>query len=589
MWSTDFTGNEAANIFYGSKSDDKFDGGAGDDQLFGGDGHDTFVASAGKDLFDGGNGTDSVDYSKTTRVQVLLDHQLENSFDASDDEQNSIENLVGSQTGDDVLGGNGSINYLQGLGGDDILYAIGGHDFFDGGEGRDKLDYYYETQSISLALASGPNPFYPDGLNYAISNLYDAVRLIEDIGGSNIGSDFLYGNELANEIFGYGGNDNLNGGDGDDEIDGGDGDDILAGDGGDDSLAGGLGNDSLNGNAGIDILFGDNGSDNLNGNAGDDILFGGAGHDKIFGSSGDDSLEGGQGGDLLNGGAGQDIADYGRSSGVTASLANHNINTGDATSDQYVSIEGIAGSDFGNDRLIGNKAFNILLGNGGNDKLFGMAGNDILSGGAGADLLDGGKGNDTADYFTAGSIKVSLDGSFTSTGIARGDKFISVENLIGSADGSDKLAGNSDDNYIAGFGGNDKLYGRGGSDVLEGGSRNDVLVGGSGADYFYFGSLSSGADKLSDFGRNDFVVLSEEAVTAERIGANLDMLDLEFMRLFFQAGATNIAKDNLKVFLYRTTDSTFWFDKDGAGFARPVLIATLPDHFKLTVQDILVV
>lgn len=51
-------------------------------------------------------------------------------------------------------------------------------------------------------------------------------------------------------------------------------------------------------------------------------------------------------------------------------------------------------SGWGNDRLIGNDAANILSGGGGNDTIDGGGGNDTLIGGAGNDILNGGAGND---------------------------------------------------------------------------------------------------------------------------------------------------------------------------------------------------
>ncbi|QEZ91132.1 RTX toxin [Proteus sp. CD3] len=56
----------------------------------------------------------------------------------------SIENVIGSETGDDIIYGNQENNYLDGAGGADLLYGLGGNDtlvlqegYAEGGEGND--------------------------------------------------------------------------------------------------------------------------------------------------------------------------------------------------------------------------------------------------------------------------------------------------------------------------------------------------------------------------------------------------------------------------------------------------------------------
>jgi Ca2+-binding RTX toxin-like protein len=141
----------------------------------------------------------------------------------------------------------------------------------------------------------------------------------------NIGNDYIAG-EAGDDVIGAppprrparqtgrrrsqrdpeSGNDSFEGGAGNDTIYGGSGDDYIGGDEGNDTLYGGSGNDKVFGGNGDDTQFGDAGNDEVGGAAGRDNLFGGAGSDKLYGGFDDDSLTGGDGNDLLIGDLGQD-------------------------------------------------------------------------------------------------------------------------------------------------------------------------------------------------------------------------------------------------------------------------------------------
>lgn len=106
--------------------------------------------------------------------------------------------------------------------------------------------------------------------------------------------DILIGDDQNNRqierIFGFAGDDDIQGGGGNDYIDGGDGDDILYGD----LIDGSASTKNLN-----DTIFGGNGDDYLSGNSGDDYLDGGNNDDFLTGESGNDVLTGGVGSDTF--------------------------------------------------------------------------------------------------------------------------------------------------------------------------------------------------------------------------------------------------------------------------------------------------
>jgi Ca2+-binding RTX toxin-like protein len=116
--------------------------------------------------------------------------------------------------------------------------------------------------------------------------------------------------------------------------------------------------------------------------------------------------------------------------------------------DTFVSIENVFGSNT-NDELTGNGFDNLFRGRSGDD------------------TLDGAGGSDTADYSEAGSgvtVNLGLAGPQLIGAGEGSDTLISIENVIGSAQG-DTLTGNGSVNIIDGGLGNDTMAGLGGNDT----------------------------------------------------------------------------------------------------------------------------
>lgn len=125
---------------------------------------------------------------------------------------------------------------------------------------------------------------------------------------------------------------------------------------------------------------------------------------------------------------------------------------------------------------------------------------DVFRPSIGADDIDGGPGRDTISFRdSSAGVKADLRSGGTA-GDARGDIYVSIENIDGSGF-HDKLLGNGAANIIRGNPGDDDIFGRGGNDRLIGDPGNDVLKGGAGDDFVRGGQ---GADTLiGGAGRDD--------------------------------------------------------------------------------------
>lgn len=252
------------------------------------------------------------------------------------------------------------------------------------------------------------------------------------------------------------------------------GDDILTGGDGADILAGGQGYDQLRGGAGEDVFVFDFADDTA-----DRILDFEAGIDRL---------------DLSGWGMlrGPDQLDFtAMSNGIKLSFGAAALKVlsadGKALSEDDIREAMTPGS------LIHAPVGTVvegrtLVGTDGNDTLQGGSGDDMLQGLGGGDALIGGKGIDTAVYSeSTGQLVVDLIKPEENKGVAAGDTYDSIENLIGS-DGRDIFKGTAEDNYISGGNNMDSLIGRAGDDRLDGGADNDKLEGGPGADILIGGA-----------------------------------------------------------------------------------------------------
>ena len=127
---TGFAGNDTANggdgddDIYGGDGDDYLRGQGGSDRLAGEGGNDTLEGGAGADRLDGGAGNDTVSYAGSAAVIVNLATGAVSGGDATGDTLISIENAIGGDGADTLIGDSGN-NVLSGAGGKSRHAAAG--------------------------------------------------------------------------------------------------------------------------------------------------------------------------------------------------------------------------------------------------------------------------------------------------------------------------------------------------------------------------------------------------------------------------------------------------------------------------------
>jgi Ca2+-binding RTX toxin-like protein len=228
--------------------------------------------------------------------------------------------------------------------------------------------------------------------------------------------------------------------------------------------------------------------------------------------------------------------------------------------------------------------------NTGNEIFQGLGGNDIIEGGKGSDKNDGGSGTDTASYVTSSAaVSVDLQSGAGTSGDAKGDTFVSIENLTGSQY-ADTLRGTTGNNVLNGGVGVDKLFGGAGLDTLIGGkgrdtlqgdAGNDRLTGGLDADKFVFARnqvSNSNLDNITDFGTDDVLVFDVTTGSTGSLAASE-----------FRLGTKALDANDHFIFDKSASHHTLYFDPDGNGAGAKVALAVFTNDFNLTASDFLLI
>lgn len=549
------------DVLSGLGGDDILEGGAGGDSIIGGSNSNSLRANT--DAITGGGDTATYQ-NASSAIAVDLQAGLFNLVAGSQGEANGdrlsqIENLIGSDYGDTLIGDSfaNDLNPRLSTGRYGETAEV---DTVDGGGGRDRLTLIdYDRNDEGDGLSGGFT-------NFATGS-GQIIRGNDVVNFSNIERLLIAGTSYDDELTGGGDRDVFTMGAGNDTVNGGGGEDFLDGDDGIDTLSGDFSfiNDSIG-------LIGDDSKEsqiiNLSGpgqllikrfeifkniilGRGNDVLIQKGRVDNIFDTgSGSDTINPGLGIDVVKANFGEFrddllIVDYSigdTGSGITMSKLDFGLyslarQTGENSG---IILDSIRFSGIDKVDITGTQKADQLLGTDGNDKFSSLAGDDNIDAGLGNDMIDGGAGDDfinpgmngldqvdggtegangdvlyldysqgfTPDDATGISSEVNSDGSSNagrfyrqrgngaSTSLWDEVKFKNIERFT--------IIGSRKSDQIQGGNGNDILFGGEGNDTLKGGAGDDVLVGGKEINAL---DLVTGNDELTGGTGADIFVL----------------------------------------------------------------------------------
>ncbi|TAG13879.1 MAG: hypothetical protein EAZ40_14520, partial [Rhodobacterales bacterium] len=194
-----FGGADVDRLF-GGIDNDLLDGGTGADFLFGGSGRDTLAGGEGADSVDGGQGFDFADYSgSNAAVSVnLSDTSPESGGHAAGDTLSSIEGLIGSGFGDQLIGDH-KANIISGGGGADTIQGGFGSDSIQGGDGNDVIDAGPDTPPV--ITPPQPLDLRLDWDAQAASGTNIEAGFVQSTGGINIQVTYTEDDNATNTAF----------------------------------------------------------------------------------------------------------------------------------------------------------------------------------------------------------------------------------------------------------------------------------------------------------------------------------------------------------------------------------------------------
>ncbi|WP_418815919.1 calcium-binding protein [Pseudoruminococcus massiliensis] len=350
-------GGAGKDTLNGSSEDDMLIGGLGDDSLSGNGGNDILDGGEGNDYLGGGSGDDTYIFGKGYGIDTIYDNSGLNVIKFADNVNPKDLSLKKNSYNLEI-----SINGTE-----------------------DKLiikNYFYRDDYSNFKYV------FADGTKWIKDDITAILKVVRGTDANdNLGTVYE-----SSELYGYGGNDTINGSSGNDILDGGAGNDYLRGGSGDDTyiFGKGYGVDTVYDNSGLNVIkF----TDNVNPN---ELSL------KKNGRNLEISINGTE--DKLI------IQDYFYSDNNSNLKYTFADGTKWVKDDITAILKVVRGTD-ANDNLGTVYESSELYGYGGNDTINGSSGNDILDGGAGNDYLRGGSGDDTYIFGKGYGIDTIYDNS----------------------------------------------------------------------------------------------------------------------------------------------------------------------------------
>jgi VCBS repeat-containing protein len=203
-----------------------------DNVITGGAGNDVLIGRGGNDVLIGGDGVDTASYASAAGpvdVRLNLGRAIRDG-DGASDTLSGIENVIGSDF-DDLLIGDAGDNVLSGGKGRDTLLGMEGNDTLIGGEDApNQLQGGTGDDTYILLGHDTVVEFAGEGIDTVVTAALTAYTLgahVENLTYTGVADFVGTGNELDNVITGGAGNDTLKGGAGDDILHGGAGTDLA--------------------------------------------------------------------------------------------------------------------------------------------------------------------------------------------------------------------------------------------------------------------------------------------------------------------------------------------------------------------------
>jgi len=545
-------GGDGNDTIYGGGGADTLDGGNGDDVLNGGTGTDKYIGGFGDDLvvmdgsqfgfgnvIDGGDGHDVVDYSASRGSGVTIQGRQQGisvtlgvgALAAAvgvlpADAFTSVEEVIGSQYDDTIVGGNqpqtdAAGNPIPNLAAtptvDPVTGALvypplpinwtidggAGNDYIEGGPGSDTLRGGTGSDTVSYAAAPAVPVVDPVTAVVTQRGITLDLRIVGQQNTVAGGLDTISGFEnVVGTLF----------------------DDTIIGDGNDNSIEGLSGADLINAGAGNDTIVDVVGADTIDGGTGTDRILlratsadlntlanaslvnveavdastalagvvvslvnqtegfsvtGSALADTITGTASADVINGGAGDDIVVGVVGADTVDGGAGTDAIRLVATSNdLNA--MTNARLVNVEAIDASTAlaGVTVNLGNQTEGFAVtGSAFVDNLTGGSGNDTFVGVVGGDTVNGGNGTDTI-RLTATSADLNAMSNFRLSNVEAIDASTALAgvtvSLVNQTEGF-SVTGSAFADNLTGGSGDDTFVDVVGADTVNGGNGTDTI------------------------------------------------------------------------------------------------------------------